>query len=129
MKDDIELYAIDEQGDRLLGSVLEPFWKTISSAFSNKANVITVRANRLNAGDVDVNYQKEGKIVPLSLANDFHPFISSSRIRIISGMVINPNLTQTGKVRVRFGKDVLTLDVKIEIENDYEILRLKPHWE
>lgn len=128
MKDQVELYAVDEQGKRLLGSLLEPFWQTISSAFLNKANEVMVRANQSDPRDVNIVYQKKGEIVPLKPMEGFHPFISSSRIRIISGMSIIPNISQTGKMRVRFNEDFLTIDVKIDVKDSFEIVSLRPQW-
>jgi hypothetical protein len=129
MSETLELYAIDDNGKELLSSVLAPFWKTVFTAFLNKSNEIIIRANRLEARDVDIRYQKEGAFVTLTPSDGFHPFISSSRIRMISGMVIAPDISQHGNIRVRFEKMILSVDIQIEVENNDEILRLKPQWE
>lgn len=128
MRDYTELYAINENGQKILGPLLEPFWKTVFCAFLNKADEVTVRANRENASDMDVKYQKGEEIFHLTPAEGFHPFITSSRIRIISGMAITPDLVQNGKMRVKFNGDVLIIEAKIEVEKGNEKLRLIPQW-
>jgi hypothetical protein len=123
---DTVLYAIDESGSEVLASLLKPLFSTLLPAFLNRAEVITVCANLTNSSEVNVDYEREGRIISLIPAKDFHPFVTSSRIRIISGMSIVPEPFQKGKMRICFGKDILTVDVEIEVTKDSEILRLKP---
>jgi hypothetical protein len=120
------LSAIDESGNEVITSLLNPLFSTLLPAFQNRAEEMTVCANLTNAGEVSVDYKKEGRKISLVPAKDFRPFITSSRIRIISSMSIVPEKHQNGKMRIRFNKEVLPVDVEIESTKDFEILRLKP---
>ena len=62
-------------------------------------------------------------------SKDFHPFVTSSRIRILAGLSISPDAEkQTGQIRVCFNDNMLNVNVEVEIKSNVEILLLKPFW-
>lgn len=122
------LYAVDPDGKEILKPLLGPFFITLLPAFENRADEIEIRANRANISEIVIGYKKGSQTTQLSPAASFHPFITSSRIRLISGMTIEPDKAQKGKMRVHYNKAILTIEVEIELENSLEILRLRPIW-
>jgi hypothetical protein len=125
---DCPLYAVNESGKEVITSLLEPLFSILLAAFINHAEEIEIRASQSGSKEVFIDYQKENQRIPLTPTKDFHPFITSSRIRIISGMSIKPDLQQKGEMRVQFNKTILLVGVEVALENEWEILRFKPHW-
>src|SRR5882762_10075192 len=101
---DCRLHAVDESGKEVITSLLKPLFSILVAAFINHAEEIEIRANQSDSKEVFIDYQKDNQRIPLTPTKDFHPFITSSRIRIISGMSIEPDLQQKGEMRVQFNK-------------------------
>jgi hypothetical protein len=126
---DSKLCVVDDKNNPVLESLLSPFWETILPAFQKKAKEIQIHSNRSNADDVSIQFQQNEQVTLLKQSKDFHPFVTSSRIRIILGVTVNVDSSQSGKMRVRFNEKIMNVNVRIETLDNFEILTLNPEWD
>jgi len=125
------LNAVCKDGAALHMPVLEPLFASLRPAFVEEADEICISA-RLGddwAKDLVMQYSKHGRLVELAPHTDFHPFVCSSRIRILAGIPIQPVAgTQTGQIRVNYGGRCLDVSVRITLQGDRETIVLVPLW-
>jgi len=108
-------------GQRL--AVLEPFFRTILPAVKQKADEITMSTNLSDSSEVSLEARKGSQTSQLSPDPEFHPLISSSRLRILSGMSIMPSESvQHGKVYVDIDDQQITLNLTVRVEQGKEIV-------
>ena len=115
-------------GTEFPNAIMQPLLDTIYPALGQKAEEIIVRANLNNAADISVSWRRGPKSLLLGVAKDFHPFIASSRLRILAGMSIVHDLTQQGSLRLRIGKEDVNVLMRVFIDDNYEVVVLRPRW-
>src|SRR5207244_3664221 len=108
------LHAVDEHGKEVLKELLTPLFATLGPGFEAGAEELRVQATRTEEHDFQVvcNYVRGGATFPLSVSAGYHPWITSSRIRIVCGMSIMPDIPhQDGKMTVRLGARIIPVGV------------------
>jgi hypothetical protein len=121
------IYAVNKDGSPILESILKPLFSSLRPALLDKAEQIEVRAN-LTSQSCEMFYCKGQARRSLIPDPEFHPFITSSRIKILAGISLSAASKQAGVIRIFFVNDILEVAVDIETDNELEIVRLKPKW-
>ena len=125
------LHAVDKHGKEVLRELLTPLFATLAPGFEAGAEELRVEAARTEGPDFQILccYVRGGATFPLSVAAGYHPWITSSRIRIVCGMSIIPDIPrQDGKITVRWGERIITVVVQVLAEGGKEIMLFRPTW-
>jgi hypothetical protein len=126
------VHAIDAGGKELCSELLAPLFVTLAPGFEAGADELRLQATRAEGHDFQIvcSYIRGGATFPLSVAAGYHPWITSSRIRIICGMSILPDIPhQDGSMTVRFGERTISVRVQVTAENGTEIMKYQPMWD
>ena len=99
--------CVNENGDAVNFEPLRPFLKSIEPAFLKHATEITFWAiipkSPTEQPKPFAHYEINGLKYELEIDKDFHPFVTSSRIRLLVGVSIAiTEGTRKGKFRLRF---------------------------
>ena len=98
-----DLYLLNAEGKEVLRELLAPLFSTLAPGFEARAEELRMEATGLRqpAFEVACCYFKAGTSFPLTVTEGYHPWIVSSRIRILCGMSILPDVPrQDGRMPV-----------------------------
>jgi hypothetical protein len=127
------LSIVNVNGDDILAKLLRPFYSTIEPAFLEHGSQIILEAaipkENGERPEASAYYTKDGGKHVLGIDVDYHPFITSSRIKIIAGISIAlTEGTKHGQMRIRFGKELLAISVQTILKGNHETVILTPDW-
>ena len=127
------LDCINKDGEVVRFGPLQPFLRTIEPAFQQRASEISfetfISEDRNEIPKTTAWYKKDGHKFKLVVAEGFHPLITSSRLKIMAGMSIALNQgTTESKIHLRFGSDVIDVNMQIRLSGSYETIILSPDW-
>jgi hypothetical protein len=126
----VNVKFVNQGGECLEVGVLGPFLQAVLPALVSRAEEIRVSANLSDATDLSVEWQKEGQTFPVLANRDFHPFVTSSRLRILAGISLIPREeTQAGTLRMKIDREEIVLELRISRQRGREIVLLRPRWE
>ena len=125
--------VVNEEGKDILTKLLKPFFSTIEPAFFEHASEIILEAPILNKGDkqleASVSFKKDGRTYALKIDENYHPLITSSRIKIIAGISIALiDGIKNGKMRIRYDKELINVKVQTILRDNHETVILIPQW-
>ena len=126
------LHALNADGKEVMGELLAPLFATLAPGFEARAEELRVEAIRSQQPDFEVacSYIKGGVSFSLPVAKGYHPWIGSSRIRILCRMSIVPDIPcQDGKMTVRLGERTITLKVQVMAKQGREVMSFRPIWD
>lgn len=126
------LHAVNPEGKQVLEELLAPMFSTLEPGFSAAADELRWEADHSAEPHFDVrcSYRCADRYTPLPVHPEFHPWIASSRMRILCGMSIRPDVSeQAGSLRVRVDGRVVAVAVRITVEGSREIVSFSPIWQ
>ena len=119
-----KLHAIDDEGVEF--ELLTPFFQALLPAFTNRAGEIRVEPD---GSGVQLWYDGMCLSVPLNSSLHNYAAIAFSRILILSTMSIAlEGSEQSGRFNVRFGQQVLPIDVTGRRDDKVWYLVFRPAW-
>ena len=136
----MKVLILNKEGAWQTMAVLEPFFRTVAPALEQNVDEITMTANLSDSRDGSILARKGTQTFQLTPDPEFHPFVSSSRLRILSGMSIVPteeiqqamlpleidgqHMTFNLTVRVEHGNEILTIHpVKLDVQHAKKVIR------
>ena len=126
---ELDLHVLDADGKEVLKDLFVPLFTTLAPGLDSRAEELEVAHLQGPPFAVDCRYTKGGASFPLSVAAGYHPAITSSRIRIICGMSIMPDVPrQNGKMKIRLGSQTITINVQVHAEKERELMLFQPIW-
>jgi hypothetical protein len=107
----ISLYAVKEDGTKIVTKLFAPLFRTFAPAFADRAEEIRISVH-LKKVTVQASYNREGKTAELNLDEKvewkYEYLDAMMRIRILSGLSIAAHEKQTGKMFIKYGDSKLT---------------------
>jgi hypothetical protein len=126
---DLDLHVLDADGKEVLRDLFVPLFTTLVPGLDARAEELEIAHLHGPPFAVACRYIKGGASFRLSVAAGYHPAISSSRIRIICGMSIMPDVPrQGGKMAIRLGNQTITMKVQVIAEKKREVMLFQPIW-
>ena len=126
------LHALNADGEEVLGDLFTPLFVTLAPGFEASAEELRVEVTHSQHTDFEIacSYIKGGSSFCMSVAKGYHPSITSSRIRILCGMSIMPDVPrQDGKMTVRFGERTIGVNVQVIAETGRGVMVFRPIWD
>ena len=123
---------MDADGKEVLRELLAPLFATLAPGFEAGAEELRMEATHQQRSDFLVagRYVSGGASFSLTIAARYHPVIASSRIRILCGMSIMPDIPrQEGRMSVRLGERTISVGVQVVADSGREIMLFRPEWD
>lgn len=127
------LHCVNKNGDVIRYKPLIPFLKTIQPAFLEHASEISfgalISGDRNTPPKTTACYKKNGQSHMLKIDDNFHPFVTSGRLRLIAGISFAP-IEGITKIIMPFclGKELINVNLHFVFKDNYETVILYPEW-